>query len=238
MRMRPDPVTLTQMLAHVARAVRCTLNLDSVELDTPMVDLGIDSFSVVHFVEQLSQQTRLEISPSIIFQHPTVQAIASYLSHVSINGHAQRPVASKYNGVDSPTLTIGPMAQHWPGSCGCALRANALLQGCGDSIGVVPLQRWAIEEVVDMHTLSNSQIKCVQHGGFVNAEHFDSAFFSVSPAEASWMDPHQRLLLELGYLSLHGIVRYCHSCPCVCLELTWVFDISATAGFYEKSTAR
>ena len=41
-------------------------------------------------------------------------------------------------------------------------------------------------------------------GGYIAAaEHFDSAFFNVSSAEVAWMDPHQRLVLEVGYQALH-----------------------------------
>ena len=44
----------------------------------------------------------------------------------------------------------------------------------------------------------------MRYAGFlVGAERFDNAFFSVSTGESSWMDPHQRLVLELGYTALH-----------------------------------
>ena len=36
-----------------------------------------------------------------------------------------------------------------------------------------------------------------------NAELFDNTFFGVSPAEATSMEPLQRLLLEHGYTALH-----------------------------------
>lgn len=45
----------------------------------------------------------------------------------------------------------------------------------------------------------------VRYGAFmIGADLFDGAAFSVSPPEASTMDPQQRVLLEAGYAALRG----------------------------------
>lgn len=44
----------------------------------------------------------------------------------------------------------------------------------------------------------------LRHGSFADGlELFDCRFFSLSPAEASGMDPHQRVVLEVGYEACH-----------------------------------
>ena len=64
--------------------------------------------------------------------------------------------------------------------------------------------------MVGLHDLQqNTQLRNIfwkaQHGGFCSAvERFDNASFRISPAEAEAMDPQQRMLLEAGYLALHG----------------------------------
>ena len=80
-----------------------------------------------------------------------------------------------------------------------------MVHGSGDAIGAVPAQRWVLERMVEVGSLSETQRACVAHGGFVaGAEAFDNRLFGVSRAEAGAMDPQQRLLLETGYEALHG----------------------------------
>ena len=72
-------------------------------------------------------------------------------------------------------------------------------------MGCVPYARWTLELVVDAALLSETQLRCAAHGGFVSgAQRFDGRLFGISAAESSAMDPQQRLLAELGYASLHG----------------------------------
>ena len=43
------------------------------------------------------------------------------------------------------------------------------------------------------------------YGAFIlRIDLFDQSTFSISPAEAEIMDPHQRLALEEGYATLHA----------------------------------
>merc|ERR1712185_280131 len=75
--------------------------------------------------------------------------------------------------------------------------------GCGwDAITQMPAARW---EVHAQPALPEPLASRVRHTGFVRgAELVDNAAFAVSPAEVASMDPCQRLLLEYGYLALHG----------------------------------
>ena len=93
----------------------------------------------------------------------------------------------------------------WPGGCQEGPSRWQLQRACGDALGGVPSARWVLSQLVDERVLSETQLQCVQYGGFVSgAQLFDSRAFSISHAEVGAMDPQQRLLLELGYAALHG----------------------------------
>ena len=50
----------------------------------------------------------------------------------------------------------------------------------------------------EVRTLSARQLKCIQHGGYVEAERFDAAAFHLSPAEVSFRYDGLTKLLGMG----------------------------------------
>merc|ERR1740117_348 len=49
----------------------------------PLMEMGIDSLSVTGFVQELRQQTGLNLSPTLIFEHSTAEAVAKHLSQLA-----------------------------------------------------------------------------------------------------------------------------------------------------------
>ncbi|MBB4730096.1 beta-ketoacyl synthase N-terminal-like domain-containing protein, partial [Xanthomonas arboricola] len=71
-----------------------------------------------------------------------------------------------------------------------------------DSITPIPAQRWDLHGFFDPHkgTLGRSYSKW---GGFIDdVDRFDALFFQVSPREAQFLDPQERLFLECAYATL------------------------------------
>ena len=58
------------------------------------------------------------------------------------------------------------------------------------TVAQIPLARWNFEAIAHAP-------HAARYGGFITVTRFDSARFKVAPAEASVMDPQQRLVLEL-----------------------------------------
>eukprot|EP00930_Biecheleria_cincta_P098875 TRINITY_DN9052_c0_g2_i1.p1 TRINITY_DN9052_c0_g2~~TRINITY_DN9052_c0_g2_i1.p1 ORF type:complete len:1203 (+),score=231.24 TRINITY_DN9052_c0_g2_i1:243-3611(+) len=74
-----------------------------------------------------------------------------------------------------------------------------------DLVTQVPLTRWDESQYYDADPDGwKNQKTFSHHGSFVDGlEFFDNKFFGLSNMEAAGMDPHQRVVLEVGYETLH-----------------------------------
>jgi acyl transferase domain-containing protein/acyl carrier protein len=77
-----------------------------------------------------------------------------------------------------------------------------LLSEGGDSIVLVPQDRWDAEEFYDPDLTATRKMNA-REGGFLNDVYgFDSQFFKIAPREAAQIDPQQRLLLQVSWEAL------------------------------------
>ena len=159
--------------------------------------------------------TGLELSPTLVFEHPTPRAIATHLSARA--GGADGDGGAAAAAADASDVTpmraaagggavaVGSAVGRWPGGAPTVGALWAALRAGGDLVTAVPAARWTADQAAAARPLSEREAACVRHGGFVaGAERFDGRFFGVSAAEAAAIDPQQRLLLEHGYEALHG----------------------------------
>lgn len=178
-----------QLRSWLVERVAAQLGVDprSVDVHAPFAHLGLDSARLVAISGELETRTGRRLDPTLLYEHPTIEALAHYLEGGSAPA-AEAAVPS------SESFAIVGMACRFPG----AENVDAfweLLRNGTDAITEVPVER---------RTLTSwPEQSGVRWGGFLSGvERFDPAFFGLGGREAAHVDPQQRLLLEVAWEAL------------------------------------
>jgi len=163
---------------------------------------GLDSLGAIRMIAELSRQLGRSLSPTLVWEHPTIEGLASYLA-----GERAAP-AELEEGVDgtevrdeqAPIAIVG-MACRFPGAPDVAAFWRLLCDGVC-AVSEVPADRgWG--ELLLADGIDPEERAKVRRGAFLERiDGFDPFFFGISPREAMAMDPQQRLMLELSWEAL------------------------------------
>lgn len=191
-----------------------TLEVAAADIDPeqPFQRQGLDSLQATRMVEVLAERLGRDVSPVVVWGHPTVEALSRHLAGTvvapaAVTADPWAPSAATGDargagGTRPDPIAIVGMACRMPGGAANLDAFWQLLCDGVDAVRKVPADRWDADAVYHPDPLHRGGVN-TREGGFIDRiDLFDPLFFGISPREAEQMDPQQRLLLEVAWEAL------------------------------------
>ncbi|WP_337661984.1 SDR family NAD(P)-dependent oxidoreductase [Actinoalloteichus sp. AHMU CJ021] len=194
------PRVVLDLVRHEAAVVLGHADATAIEPRRAFRDIGFDSMTAVELRDRLVEVTGVPLPSTVVFDHPTAQALADRLgAHHTRPAEPAEPAVPAGSPVDEP-IAIVAMSGRFPGGVNSPDELWELVADGRDAIGAFPTDRgW------DLTTLfhpdpDRAGTSHTRQGGFLaDAADFDAAFFGIAPREALAMDPQQRVFLETAW---------------------------------------
>jgi len=181
------------------------INLDcdptEIDLDAPFNELGVGSRDAVVLAGELAEHLGQPVSPVDLWQNPTVNGLAHALTH------AESEDASAADGravaLTEPIAIIG-LGCRLPGDVNGPDALWDFMAARRSAVTTVPDGRW---DAFDDGSLQTAQTLAgtTRWGSFLSdVAGFDADYFGISPREAEYIDPQQRLILEVAVEALEN----------------------------------
>lgn len=213
-------VAVQKWLIHIIHDIT-KLPEEGFNINEKFGQLGLDSIAMTELSSELSNKLQVSITPVVFFENPSVVELSSFLyrtyksnltkilSHSSLSNvneinvrNNDRKLISKVipkekvDNFDANNKDIAIIGM----SCSFPMADNIeeywenLISG-RNCISEVPKNRWDWKEYYGDPLKEKNKTR-INKAGFINdIDKFDPMFFGISPKEATYMDPVQRLLM-------------------------------------------
>jgi acyl transferase domain-containing protein/acyl carrier protein len=171
-------------------------------------DLGLDSLMAVDLRNRLQAVVGSPLPATLAFDHPTVDALCDYLMSDVFGAQAVRGREGRAMADAAEPIAIVGLGCRMPGGANDPDAFWQLLRDGVDGISEVPADRWNARALYDADPSTPGKMN-TRWGGFLrDVDRFEPQFFGISPREAVFMDPQQRIVLEVSWEALeHAGIR-------------------------------
>ena len=195
---------------------------ERVDIDTPFIDMGLDSITGVTWVRRLNEQYGVSVTAVEVYNHPTLRRFAEFIGRMAGTRLTEQrgdiAVASPQLPEKSATFKSPEPAAKPPAIAASRRGGIAIIGMSGqfpkardldtfwqniergmDCVSEIPAERWSPDNFYDSRSDASDKTQYKWMGVLEDADKFDPLFFNISPREAELMDPQQRLFLEASW---------------------------------------
>jgi acyl transferase domain-containing protein/acyl-CoA synthetase (AMP-forming)/AMP-acid ligase II/surfactin synthase thioesterase subunit/nucleoside-diphosphate-sugar epimerase len=201
---RHEQVLTDKIKEILAQALRMP-DPDGIDINQGFFEMGVDSLVAIELKNILQSKIgdALTLSNTITFDYPNVKQMVNYFLQSFAPKKTAVITPKQKTGIQDEEIAIIGVSGEFPGA-GNLDEFWQLLLSAQESVRDVPNSRWNIDEFYDANQEAYGKM-ITRRGGFIkDIEQFDANFFSISPKEATYLDPQHRLLLKHTWLALES----------------------------------
>ncbi|MER9250109.1 amino acid adenylation domain-containing protein [Mesorhizobium sp. M0590] len=189
---------------ELAEIWKDVLKLDTVSVEDNFFDVGGHSLAIVQVQARIHDRLGIDCKILDLFEHPTIRTLATHLAAILT---VPRPALglTKPIGVAASekepkqnrnAVAIIGMAGRFPGAENVDQFWSNLVNGIES---IADLDEQTLQEAGVAPDMYDRPDYVRREAVISGIDLFDATFFGISPKEAAWMDPQQRILLEVAY---------------------------------------
>ena len=212
-----NPQSKVWLVQRVAKQLNCAE--EEIDSLAPLSDLGLESTEMMQIMGEIEDIWSIEIPTSLLYDIRTIEGLADYIDTGECNNDeridalpAKKRLHIRQNAInDEDPVCITGMSARFPGADGVKAFWDLLIKG--ETISQpVPSERWDSIRLVYTDSSHPGTSYTNKIAPVERMTSFDRKYFGLSYREALFMDPQQRIALQIARQALDdaGVVRDQH----------------------------